>query len=56
MVGMEFCRIYIDALLIISMGNFDHYLEQLEQALTQLSEADLESTASKSVLCRAESE
>ena len=31
--GLEFCRVYIGDLLIISRGNFFQYSEHLEQAL-----------------------
>lgn len=54
MAGLEFARAYLDDLLIISKGNFDQHLEQLEQALTQLSEASLKINASKSSFCQAE--
>ena len=56
MADLEFCRAYIDYLLIISRGYFDQPLEHLEQALTQLSEAGLKINASKSAFCRAEYE
>ena len=31
MQGLEFCRAYLDDLLVISKGNFEEHLEQLEQ-------------------------
>ena len=54
MAGLDFARAYLDDLLIISRGDFDEHLEQLEQALTRLAEAGLKINASKGSLCRAE--
>src|SRR5688572_14111355 len=48
MVGLEFARTYLDNLLLITKGNFEEPLNQLEQALTRLSEAGLKINASKS--------
>ena len=56
MAGLEFCRAYLDDLLIISKGDFEQHLKQLEQALTQLSEAGLKINASKSHFCQTELE
>ena len=56
MAGLEFARAYLDDLLIISKGDFEEHLEQLEAALTRLSEAGLKINASKSSLCRTELE
>ena len=52
MVGLEFARAYLDNLLLISKGNLDVHLDQLEQALTRLSEAGLKINASKSSFCK----
>ena len=56
MAGLEFARAYLDDLLIISKDDFEEHLEQLEAALTRLSEAGLKINASKSSLCRTELE
>ena len=56
MAGLEFARAYLDDLLIISKGNFDDHLEQLEQALNRLSEAGLKVNASKCSFCKTELE
>ena len=56
MAGLDFARAYLDNLLIISKGGFEEHLEQLEAALTRLSEAGLKINASKSSLCKAELE
>ena len=52
MADLEFCRKYIDDILIISRENYDWHLEHLEQALTWLSEAGPKNIVSKSVVCR----
>ena len=56
MVGLEFARAYLDDLLLITKGDFDEHLVQLEQALTRLSEAGLKINASKSSFCQTELE
>ena len=56
MVGLEFARAYLDDLLLISKGDLEAHLDQLEQALTRLSEADLKINATKSSFCQAELE
>ena len=56
MVGLDFARAYLNNLLLITKGNFDKHLVQLEQALTQLSEAGLKINASKSSFCQTELE
>src|SRR6478672_6437825 len=56
MVGLEFARAYLDDLLLISKGDLDVHLDQLEQALTRLSEAGLKINATKSSFCQAELE
>ena len=47
MAGLEFARAYIDDLLIISNGDFKEHLEQLEQVLTRIAEANLKVNISK---------
>src|SRR5688500_8305373 len=56
MVGLEFTRAYLDNLFLITKGNFDEHLDQLEQALTRLSDAGLKINASKSSFCQTELE
>jgi len=56
MAGLEFARAYLDNLLIISKGDFNEHLDQLEVALTRLSEAGLKINASKCSFCQAELE
>src|SRR5688500_13426244 len=56
MSGLEFARAYLDNLLLITKGNFDEHLLQLEEALTQLSEAGLKINATKSLFCQTELE
>jgi transposase InsO family protein len=51
MEGLEFCRAYIDDLLVVSKGNFANHLEHLEQVLTRLSAAGLKVNATKSHFC-----
>ena len=50
--GLEFARAYLDNLLIISKGNFNEHLMQLEAALTRLSEAGLRSMLQKAHFAR----
>ena len=47
-MGLEFARAYLDDLLLITKGDFEENLDQLEQALTRLSEAGLTINDSKS--------
>ena len=54
--GLEFARAYLDDLLIISKGDFDEHLDQLEVTLTRLSEAGLKINASKCSFCKTELE
>ena len=56
MQGLEFCRAYLDDLLIISKGNLEEHLEQLEKAFTRLSEAGLKVNALKYSFCKTELE
>src|SRR5512133_1590033 len=54
MSGLEFCRAYIDDLLVVSKGSFEQHMEHLEQALTRLSDAGLKVNATKSSFCKNE--
>ena len=56
LLGLEFARAYLNDLLLITKGDFNEHLVQLEQALTRLSEAGLKINASKSSFCQTELE
>src|SRR5688572_13986952 len=56
MAGLDFARAYLDDLLIISKGDFNQHLDQLEVTLTRLSEAGLRINASKCSFCKTELE
>ena len=56
MVGLEFAGAYLKDLLLITKGDFNEHLDQLEQVLTRLSEAGLKINASKSSFCQTELE
>ena len=51
MAGLDFARVYIDDLLIISTGTFEEHLEHVEAVLTRLLQAGLKVNASKSFFC-----
>src|SRR5688572_22342029 len=55
-VGLEFVRVYLTDLLIISKTDFNEHLEHLEVALNRLSKAGLKVNASKCSFCKAELE
>ena len=48
MAGLEFARAYLNDLLLITKGDLNVHLVQLEKALTRLPEAGLKINASKS--------
>lgn len=52
MSGLDFARVYIDDLLIISKLTYEDHLEKVEQVLTRLLEAGLKVNATKSYFCR----
>src|SRR5210317_1119023 len=56
MAELNFVRAYIDDLLVITQGKFTKHLDQLEQVLLKLQEADLKVNMSKSKLARAKLE
>ena len=56
MIGLEFARAYIDDLLVITTGNFNDHLNDLEQVLSRLSESGLKVNAPKSFFGRTELE
>jgi hypothetical protein len=51
MTGLEFARAYIDDLLLVTQGDFQMHLDQLEQVLTRLAEAGLKINATKNTFC-----
>jgi len=56
MRGLEFVRAYIDDLLILTKGNFDTHLDNLEKVLERLQVAGLKINASKSFFAKGELE
>ena len=56
MPGLEFARVYIDDLLVISTGSFEDHLPDLDQVLTRLNEAGLKVNTTKSFFARTELE
>ena len=52
MQGLEFCRAYLDVLLIISKGNLEEHLAKLKVTFTRLSKAGLKVNASKCSFCK----
>ena len=49
---LEFVRVYIDDLLVITKGSFEDHLEKLKQVLSTLQEAGLKCNLSKSFFCQ----
>lgn len=56
MRGLEFVRAYIDDLLVLTKGNFDEHLDNLELVLQRLQVAGLKVNAVKSFFARGELE
>lgn len=52
MEGLEFARVYLDDILVISKGDLDKNLQHVEQVLSRLSTVGLKVCMSKSKLCR----
>jgi hypothetical protein len=48
MTGLEFCRVYIDDLLLINKGSFDEHLECIEKVFIRLQAAGFKVNAEKS--------
>ena len=53
---LEFVRCYIDDLLVITKGSFEHHLNELQTVLTRLRAAGLKVNATKSFFARSELE
>ena len=56
MVGLEFCRVYIDDLLLINKGSFDEHLECIEKVFIRLQAAGFKVNAEKSFFGKQELE
>jgi hypothetical protein len=54
MATLEYVRVYIDNLLVITKGSLDDHLDKLKQAFIQLCNAGLKVNATKSVFCAQE--
>ena len=52
MRGLEFVRVYIDDILVISQGNFEQHLSQLELALQRIDKVGLKINPAKSFFGR----
>ena len=51
-IGLEYVRVYIDDLLIISNGNLEHHLNKVEIVLKKLKAAGFKINADKSFFAR----
>jgi hypothetical protein len=56
MASLEFVRVYMDNLLIITRGIMDGHLQKMETVLTRLRDAGLKVNAAKSLFCAHEIE
>ncbi len=56
MQGLDFCRTYLDDLLILTKGVWEDHLEQLEKVLSRLQDAGLKVNATKSYFGKPEVE
>jgi hypothetical protein len=56
MATLEYVRVYIDDLLVITKGSLDDHLDKLEQVFIQLRNAGLKVNATKSIFCAQETE
>ncbi len=56
MVSLEFVRVYVDDLLIITRRTLDEQLQKMETVLTRLRDAGLKVNAAKSLFCAHEIE
>ena len=56
MCGLEFVRVYIDDLLLLTMDNFEDHLHKMDLVLQQLQEAGLKVNAEKSFFGRTETD
>jgi hypothetical protein len=56
MATLEYVRVYIDDLLVITKGSLDDHLTKLKHVFIQLRDAGLKINATKSVFCAQETE
>ncbi len=56
MATLEYTRVYIDDLLVITKGSLDDHLDKLKQVFIRLLDAGLKINATKSVYCVQETE
>ena len=55
MVALEFVKVYLDGLLIISMASLEDHLKKLTEVLYRLQDTGLKINAIKSKFCALES-
>ncbi len=57
MATLEYVRVYIDDLLVITKGSLDDHLDKLKQVFIQLRDAGIKINATKSsIFCKQETE
>ncbi len=56
MATLEYIRVYIDNLLVVTKGNLNDHLDKLKQVFIQLRDAGLKINATKSIFCAQETE
>ncbi len=56
MATLEYVRVYIDDLLVITEGSLDDHLDKLKQVFIRLHNAGLNINAAKSFFCAQETE
>ncbi len=56
MATLEYERVYIDDLLVITKGSLDDHLDKLEQVFIRLRDAGLKVNVNKSIFCAQETE
>jgi hypothetical protein len=56
MATLEYVRVHIDNLLVITKGSLDDHLDKLKQIFIQLRNTGLKINATKSVFCAQETE
>ena len=56
MATLEYVRVYIDDLLVITKGSLDDHQDKLKQVFIQLRNAGLKVNATKSIFCAQETE
>jgi hypothetical protein len=56
MATLEYVKVYIDNLLVITKGSLDDHLDKLNQVFIRLCDAGLKINATKSIFCAQETE